>query len=330
MKAPIIRPRVRTRTGCEVELALYERMQQGSGVEVMRRLVRGVSCRNYRAVINAIRKGYGVSASSVSRAFVTASEERIRELAERRFAGQRFVAIFIDGVCFARQSMVVALGVTAEGKKVVLAMRQGATENSRVCIDLLEDLRERGVDTNERVLVVIDGSKALRAAVDRVWGDRAEVQRCQQHKLRNVESYVPEQHWPDVRAAIRRAYAAASYSKAKRMLQTTARWLDKINPHAAASLREGLEETLTVLRLGLKDRLRRCFATTNIIENVFGGVRLMTGRVKRWRGADMRQRWCAAALLHCEANFRAIQGCSQMPLLLRVLHRESTKLSSVA
>lgn len=330
VKAAIARPRVRSVRGGEVEIELYRRMQQGCEEAVMRRLIRGVSCRNYRAVIDAIRSGYGVSASAVSRSFVAASEERVRELAERRYEGMRFAAIFIDGVCFAGQSLIVALGVTEEGRKMVLAMRQGASENARVCTDLLEELRDRGVDTNERVLLVVDGSKALRAAVDRVWGGQAVIQRCQVHKLRNVQSYVPDHHWPDVRAAIRKAYGEPNYTRAKRMLERTARWLDRLNPHAGASLREGLDETLTVTRLGLTGRLRATFASTNIVEGTFSRVRTMTGRVKRWRGGSMRQRWCATALLAAEGKFRAVRGCLEMTRLLLALGRQSTNLSSVA
>lgn len=330
-KTAIERPRVRGIDGKERVLKLYEGMQRSARQDgVMRRLVRGVSCRNYRTVIDAIRKSYGVSASSVSRSFVEASEARVRELAERRFDGVPFAAMFIDGICFSRRSLVVAVGVTESGEKRVLAVREGATENARVCTDLLEDLRGRGVDTNRRILFVLDGSKALRAAVDRVWGERAEVQRCQQHKLRNVASYVPEQHWPDVGSAIRKAYAETSYKKAKRSLETVARWLDRINPHAAASLREGLDETLTVTRLGLQGRLRRSFATTNLVEAIFGRTRTMTGRVKRWRDGSMRQRWCATALLHAEATFRAVKGCSDMPQLRTALARSPAKLRRVA
>lgn len=330
MKAPISRPRARAVNGGEIELELYRRMQQGCANAVMRRLVRGVSCRNYRAVIDAIRKGYGVSASTVSRSFVAASEARVRELTERRYEGMRFAAILIDGVCFARETVVAALGVTEEGRKIVLAIRQGATENAGVCTDLLEELRDRGVDMNERVLLVLDGSKALRAAVDRVWGNRAEIQRCQVHKLRNVQSYVSAHQWPDACAAIRKAYAETSYLKAKRMLEHIARWLDRLNPHAGASLREGLDETLTVTRLGLKGRLRATFATTNIVEGLFSRVRSMTGRVKRWRRGSMRQRWCATALLEAEARFKSVRGFSDMSQLLTALGRQSTKLSSVA
>ena len=331
VKTAIERPRVRGINGTEIGLELYTSMQQeGREAGVMGRVVRGVSCRDYRAVVNALRDGYGVSASSVSRSFVEASEARVRQLAERRFDGISFAAIFIDGVSFARQMLVVAVGVTEQGAKQILAMRQGATENAPVCTDLLEDLRERGVDTSAPMLFILDGSKALRAAVDRVWGERAVVQRCQEHKLRNVGSYVPKEHWPDVRAAIRKAYAETSYSKAKRMLQTVARWLDRINPHAAASLREGLEETLTVTRLGLRGRLRRSFATTNTVESVFSRVRTLTGRVKRWRDGLMRQRWCATALLHAEAKFRAIKGCAEMSRLLTALGRPAAKMSVAA
>ena len=326
-KTAIERPRVRTIEGKEVSLSLYERMQRpGREEQVLGRIVRGVSCRNYRAVLEAIRKSYGVSASSVSRSFVKASTARVRELAERRFEGTRFVAILIDGICFCRRSLIAAVGITERGEKRVLAVREGATENARVCTDVLEDLRDRGVDTEKRTLFILDGSKALRAAVDRVWGDRAEVQRCQQHKLRNVASYVAEHQWPDIGAAMRKAYADTSYKRAKRSLETVARWLDRINPHAAASLREGLDETLTVTRLGLRGRLHSTFATTNIVEAIFGRVRTITGRVKRWRDGSMRQRWCVSALLHAESTCRAIKGCSDIPTLIAALDRPSSKL----
>jgi putative transposase len=330
VKASIKRPRARLISGGEVEFDLYQRMQGGTRESVMRRLVRGVSCRNYREVLDAIRSGYGVSAASVSRSFVVASEARVRELAERRFEGMQIAAIFIDGVCFARETLVAAVGVTESGSKLILGVRQGATENARVCTDLLEDLRDRGIDTTVRTLFILDGSKALRSAVDRVWGDCAVVQRCQQHKLRNVASYVPDKYWPDICAAIRKAYAEPSYKKAKRLLDTIARWLDHINPSAAASLREGLDETLTITRLSLPGRLRSTFATTNVVESLFSRVRTITSRVTRWRPGSMRQRWCITALLHAEQSFRAVNGCSEMPKLLAALGRQSAKLSAVA
>jgi putative transposase len=292
-----------------VELETYRRLQKETKHDaVMRRLVRGVSCRDYRAVVEAIRRSRGMSASAVSRSFVEASAERVRQLAERRFEGVRFVAMFIDGVSYAHETVIAAIGVTEAGEKQVLALRHGATENARTCVDLLNELRERGISTEQRLLFVIDGSKALRSAIAEVWGENAIVQRCRVHKLRNVEAYVPKKHWQEAKARIQKAYAEPSFAAAKKSLETTARWLALINTHAAASLREGLTETLTVNRLRLSGRLRRSFATTNMVESVFSRVRMMTSRVKRWRAASMRERWCATALLHAEQGFHRIYG----------------------
>lgn len=308
-RVPIRRPRVRKVNGCEVELDTYRRLQTDGGSEaVMRRVVRGVSCRDYREVVNAIRRGRGISASSVSRTFVDASSARVRELAERRFDSVRFAAIFIDGVVFASETVIAAVGVTATGEKLVLAIRHGATENARVCIDLLSELRERGISTNHGVLFVIDGSKALRSAIRQVWGEYGLVQRCQVHKLRNVKSYVPDKHWVEAKARIQRAYADPNFTRARKSLETTVRWLAMINPNAAASLREGLEETLTITALGLKGRLRRSLATTNLVETLFSRTRMMTSRVKHWRSGSMRERWCATAVLHAEKGFHRVNG----------------------
>lgn len=305
----VTRPRMRWIHGGEVELQTYERLQKERGEPaVMRRLVRGVSCRDYRSVIDAIRQGWGISAAAVSRSFVEASTARVRELAERQFDGVRFVAILIDGVAFARETVIAAIGVTERGDKHVLALRHGATENARTCIDLLTDLRDRGVSIDERTLFVIDGSKALRTAIANVWGEQSLVQRCRVHKLRNVKGYVPEKYWPEAKRRIQKAYADTNLQRATKSLQATARWLEWINPHAAASLREGLVETLTVTALGLTGPLHRSLSTTNMIESIFARTRMMTSRVKRWRPGNMRQRWCATALLHAERGFHRIYG----------------------
>jgi putative transposase len=303
------RPRVRSIGGSEIELQMYRRLQRESGESaVMRRVVRGVSCRDYKLVIDAIRRGRGISSSSVSRSFVDASTERVRQLAERGFHGVRFVAILIDGVVFARETVVTALGVTAEGEKRILALRHGATENASICVDLLKDLRDRGVSTEQRTLFVIDGSRALRTAIREVWGEFAIVQRCQVHKLRNVQGYVPKKHWLEAKSRIQKAYADSNYRRAKRSLETISRWLAWINPHAATSLRDGLDETLTVSALGLSGSLRRSLTSTNMIESIFSRARMMTGRVKRWRSGGMRQRWCATALIHAERGFNRVHG----------------------
>lgn len=322
-KVSIQKPRVRSMDGQrEIQLRLYERLQRLEVIDdrVMHRLLYGVSCRNYRSVIETIQQSVGVSRSSVSRSFVRATQQRVREFARRRFDGMRLVAIAIDGVRFKGRTLVVALGVDQQGCKRVLAIREGATENARVCCDLLEDLRDRGVSTETATLFVLDGSKALRAAVDRVWGSRAVVQRCRLHKMRNVQAYVPEQMWPEVQRRMREAYVQLEYSSAKRILETTSRWLDRVAPAAAHSLREGLDETLTITRLGLPKPLRRSLMSTNLVESPFSRLRSTTRRVARWRG-DMRTRWCIAGMLEAETTFIRIAGANLIDKLIQAVDR---------
>jgi transposase-like protein len=215
--------------------------------------------------------------------------------------------------------MVVALGITEDGTKRVLGLRQGATENAEICTALLEDLRERGLNTGRPTLFVLDGAKALHAAVTRVSGKSAVVQRCQVHKPRNLKTHVPEKHWPELQRRLSGAYHEIDYATAKTALEGTARWLDRLNADAAASLREGQEETLTVVRLGVPGALRRTLATTNPIESVLSVTRRVTARVTRWRVGDMRRRWCVARLLRAEEKFRRVKGHQVMPALLKAL-----------
>ena len=282
-------------------------------------MVRGVSTREYEYVVDVARDGFGVAKSSVSREFVRASAAEVKALAERRFDGQRFPVVMIDGVEYAGETMVVAMGITVDGTKRILGLRQGATENAVVCTALLEDLRERGLDTTQPTLLVLDGSKALHAAARRIWGQNAVIQRCQVHKKRNVKAHVPEKHWPELDRRLGTAYQESDYEAAKQSLEGTAKWLSRINPDAAASLREGLEETLTVVRLGVSVALRRTLATTNPIESALSVTRRVTARVTRWRDGDMRQRWCAAGLLRAEAKFRRVKGHRALPTLLTAL-----------
>jgi putative transposase len=248
-------------------------------------MIRGVSTRDYAGVIDVARDGFGVAKSSVSREFVRASAADAKALAERRFDDERFAAVMIDGVEYAGETIVVALGVTEDGTKRIPGLRQGATENADVCTALLEDLVGRGLDTGRPTLFVLDGSKALHAAVTRVWGKGAVIQRCQVHKRRNVKAHVPERHHAELERRLSEAYHEAGYARAKASLAGTARWLDRINPDAASSLREGLEETLTVVRLGVPGALRRTLATTNPIESALSVTRRVTARVTRWRHA---------------------------------------------
>jgi putative transposase len=323
-KLPIERPRVRYTQRCgEAELENYARLQSPEAMPeaVLKRLVRGVSCRDYEGVVDLAREGFGVNKSSVSRSFVKASAKEVRQLAERRFDGIRFPVIYIDGVQYAGETMICALGITEDGQKRLLGVRQGATENAAVCTALLEDLCGRGLDTSSPTLLVLDGAKALHAAAKRVWGRNALIQRCQVHKKRNVQEHLPQKHWPELSRQLAAAYHATDYQEALKGLKTTARWLERLNPDAAASLREGMEETLTVVRLGVPELLRRTLATTNPIESAFSVAENVTSRVKRWRDGDMRKRWCTAGLLRAESKFRRVKGYRHMPQLLKALDR---------
>lgn len=321
-KLPIERPRIRYTQRCgEAELENYACLQSPEAMpqSVLKRLVRGVSCRDYEGVVDMAREGFGVKKSSVSRSFVKASAKEVQQLSERRFEGVRFPVIYIDGTPYAGETMVAALGITEDGRKQLLGVRQGATENAAVCTALLEDLQGRGLDTSSPTLLVLDGAKALHAAVKRVWGKRALIQRCQVHKKRNVRGHLPQKHWQELSRQLNAAYQEEDYDRALMGLKTTARWLDRLNPDAAASLREGMEETLTVVRLGVPDLLRRTLATTNPIESAFSVAENVTRRVKRWRDGDMRQRWCIAGLLRAESKFRRVKGHAHMPHFLKAL-----------
>jgi transposase-like protein len=323
-KLPIERPRVRYTQRCgEAELENYARLQSPEAMPqaVLKRLVRGVSCRDYEGVVDLAREGFGVKKSSVSRSFVKASAKELRQLAERRFDGERFPVVYIDGTPYAGEAMIAALGITEDGQKRLLGLRQGATENAAVCTALLEDLSARGLDTSSPTLLVLDGSKALHAAAKRVWGRNALIQRCQVHKKRNVQQHLPQKHWAEVSRQLNAAYHETDYDQALKGLKTTARWLQRLNPDAAASLREGMEETLTVVRLDVPELLRRTLATTNPIESAFSVAENVTSRVKRWRDGDMRKRWCTAGLLRAESKFHRVKGYRHMRQLLRALDR---------
>ena len=323
-KVAIERPRVRHTDGRgEVPLETYDRLQSPDAMPraVLRRMVRGVSTRDYAGVVDLARDGFGVAKSSVSRDFVRASAADVQALAERRFEGQRFPVVMIDGVEYAGQTIVVALGIAEDGTKRVLGLRQGATENAAVCVALLEDLQARGLDTSQPTLLVLDGSKALHAAAKRVWADDAVIQRCQVHKRRNIKAHLPEKHHAELDRQLAAAYQGEDYEEAKASLETTAKWLSRLNPDAAASLREGLEETLTVIRLGLTGALRRTLCSTNPIESALSVSTRVTSRVTRWRDGDMRQRWCVAGLLRAESKFRRVKGHRAMKAFLKALDR---------
>jgi transposase-like protein len=326
-KVPLARPRVRHTDGDEAQLEVYRLLQNPDNLRgaVLRRIVHGVSARNYEQVVEKVRRGFGVKRSSVSRHYVRVMADRIREFCERRWDGVRFAVIMIDGKSFAREMMIAVLGITVTGEKHMLGLRQGATENAQVCKELLESLRERGVATDLPTLFVLDGAKALRAAVESVWGRNALIQRCQVHKLRNVKEYLAKGYWPELSRRLGEAYGETDYDRALALLRKAAVWLEGINPDAAASLREGMEETLTVVRLGVHANLRKTLSSTNVIESAFSVVERVTGRVKRWRRGDMRWRWCVAGLLHVEQHFHRVDGYRHMAALLTALERVASQ-----
>lgn len=323
-KVSVVKPRVRRIDGGEVALDNYAVLQSADAMPeaALRRMVHGVSCRRYEQVVDLAREGFGVKKSSVSRGFVRASANQVQQLAERRFDDERFAVIFIDGQPYAGEMMVVALGITVSGEKHLLGVRQGATENAAVCTALLADLRDRGVSTTVATLFVLDGAKALRAAVSRVWGRFAVVQRCQVHKRRNVEAHLAKKHHDELRRQLNLAYHETDDDRARKSLGTTVQWLRRLNPDAAASLEEGLEETLTVVRLKIPELLRKTLATTNPIESTFSVAESVTRRVKHWRDGDMRHRWCVAGLLDAESRFRRVKGYRHIPSLIRALELE--------
>ncbi len=325
-KVPIQRPRARLTSGREALLETYQWLQSPEAMpeNALRRMVRGVSCRDYEGCLEPMTQGFGTKRSSVSRGFVKASAKGMQSLAERRFEGQEFVAVFIDGMPYGGEMLVVALGVLAgaeAGKKLILGLRQGATENTQVCTDLLTDLRDRGLSFEDPMLFVLDGSKALAAAVKRLCGPQVQIQRCQQHKTRNVLGYLAEKYHDDIRGRMAEAYACKDWREGQRKLNTLAAWLMRINQDAAGSLREGLDETLTVARLGLPALLARSLVTTNPIESAFSVAGKVTSRVKRWRGGDMRQRWATAGLMRAEAAFKRLKGYREIPVLQAALRR---------
>ena len=311
-KLRVKRPRLRKKgqgEDGEVPIPAYEVMRSDEklGSRMLEILLRGVSTRQYRAVLPEMAETVGVSRSSVSREAIGASEEELRRLCERRLDELDLLIIYLDGVIFGDHHVLVAVGVDAEGHKHVLGVAEGASENQAVAKGLLEDVVRRGVRTDRKYLFVIDGSRALRAAIDAVFGADNPVQRCRHHKIENVMGYLPEHLKDQTKAAMRSAFRLAAREGMAR-LEKQAEWLEREYPSAAASLREGLAEMFTVSRLGLSPSLARCLVSTNVIESPHSGVRLRTRRVCRWRDGKMVLRWAAAALLMTEQNFRKIMG----------------------
>ncbi len=287
--------------------------------EVKGLLIRGVSTRNYEGALTNLSEGLGLKRSAVSSAFGRASQKDLDALNGRSLEGWSFVAIFIDGITFKDHTCVAALGVELNGTKRILGVREGATENAALVNDLLANLDERGLSLPSRALVIIDGSKALRSAVRKAFGRQAVVQRCVHHKRRNVVSYLPKKWQSETKRRLSAAWAMTGYEEAKEELLKVHAWLKGLNESAAGSLSEGLEETLTIHRLGITGSLRRTLNSTNPIESAFDTVTEHAHRVKRWSGSSMVMRWVGSGLVRAEAQFRRVRGYRAIPKLVAAL-----------
>lgn len=318
-------PRIRDRlANVEIPLQALDAIEGSGNVDdsLLLRVLRGVSCRDYEACAEAVPGAIGLSPSTVSRQFVEASTEKLKELQDRNLSDFDFVTLFLDGKAFADDVMVTALGVTMDGTKVILGFVQAGTENEPVLTTFLNELVDRGLTADAGLLVVLDGGKGLRAAVKKVFGKKATVQRCQWHKRENIVSYLPKARQLALRRRLQKAYSRPTYAEAKAALLRIRDELNETNLDAARSLEEGFEETLTLHRLGVFALLGRSLKTTNCIESIFGQVEDCCGKVSNWKNSSQKQRWLAASLLDIEPRLRKIAGYRHLGQLRDALQQD--------
>jgi putative transposase len=330
-RVEIPRPRARSSDGHELRLPSWQAWSSHDPLDerAFEQMVLGVSTRRYARSLEPLPEEVevrGISKSAISERFVIGTQRRLAELMRRDLSRLKLLALLIDGVHFAEHVVLAAVGIDVDGEKHPLGLREGATETAAACKALLEDLIERGLDPNRAILVVIDGAKALRRAILDTFGERALIQRCQAHKKRNVTDALPERMRASVRTAMNQAYASRDPKRARRLLKNLVHKLESAHPGAAASLREGVDETLTVMPLHLPEGLERVLSSTNLIENLFSRVREVARRVKRWQGGTMILRWTAAGVLEAERHFRKVAGYRALPRLAAALHAREVAL----
>ena len=323
-RVPIRVPRVRSLRGGEIPLRSYEALSRGGQPDelLLKRVLYGVSCRNYEAAAEAIPGAIGLSSSTVSRKFIQASSKQLRQLQERDLSGDDVVVLFLDGKTFADATMVVALGITLSGEKRFLGFVETDTENQKVLRPFLRSLVERGLDISQGLLVVIDGSKGLRSAVTKAFRNRAVVQRCQWHKRENVVSYLSKSEQKSWRQRLQRAYNRPDYEEAAEALRQLHEELEERNQSAASSLAEGLDETLTLHRLGVYGALGSSLKTTNCLESVNALVEERCAKVDHWKTSNQRHRWLATSLIEIEPRLRKVKGHQHLPKLREALKKE--------
>jgi len=322
-RVPVKVPRIRGPEG-EVRLQSYDNLHHGEELNEMmfRQVLYGISCRNYERAAADIPGAIGISSSSVSRNFIEMSAAELRKFQERDLSGLDVIAMFVDGKSFAEDEMVIALGVTVDGNKHFLGFIQTGTENERSISQFFQSLIDRGLDMSCGLLVVIDGSKGFRAAVRKVFGKRALVQRCQWHKRENIVSYLPKKDQTYWRKRLQKAYERPSYNEARQELLRIRSKLAIINESAVRSLDEGFEETLTLHRLGLFPLLGRSLKTTNIIESVNSQAEERCSKVDHWKNSNQKHRWLASALLDIEPRLNKLMGYRHLPSLQKAIMKD--------
>ena len=337
-KIPVKVPRVRDRLGNkEIPLKSLEHLQTPRSTDegLFLKILKGLSCRDYRGCAEAVPQAFGLSPSTVSRRYIRASAKKLKEFCNRRLDAYDVVALILDGKRFAEDEMVICVGITVEGKKVILGFVQTATENEKACSDFLRELVERGLKIENGILAIIDGSKGLKKSVENVMGESALIQRCQWHKRENVVSYLPKQEQETMRCKLQMAYEQPTYESAKGSLLKIRAELKTMNLSAIKSLDEGFEETLTLHRLGLFKELGTSLKTTNLIESINAGLGQKTDKVDYWKNSDQKQRWVASALLDMEPRLRKIKGYRYLPRLKealknRIAEKETQKIKKAA
>lgn len=330
-RVSVKRPRVRSKDGKEIPLETWEALSSQDPLmgRALEQVLVGVSMRKYGRSLEPLPpqiESRGTSKSAVSRRFIEATTDALAALMNRSIAELDIRALMLDGIVVGAHTIIVALGIDGQANKHVLGLCEGATENAEVCKSLLTNLVDRGLPTDRTLLAVIDGSKALAKALRDVFGKRVLIQRCQVHKKRNVLEHLPERERQSIGAAISFAYRCRNAERATRLLTNLASRLEKKHPGAAASLREGLDETLTVLRFDLPDALEKTLCTTNAIENLNATIRRVSHNVKRWNDGMMALRWLAASLGEAEKGFRRLKGHHGMPKLIEALRVNDAKL----
>jgi putative transposase len=318
-------PRVRdVEKNAELGLDSYNRFQRPRELDegVMKKVLLGLSCGRYEETARTIPEAFGISRSTVSRRTIRASARKLQALMNRPLGQEDFVALFVDGKSFSEDGIILVVGITIEGKKRILGFVQAASEKESVLHEYFETLIERGLDYREGLLAVVDGSKGLLKAIRSVFNGFALIQRCQWHKRENVVGYLPKGEQKKFRSKLQAAYEKPTYEEAEEALGKIHKELRILNQSAAASLEEGLEETLTLHRLGLFEKLGISFKTTNVIESIQARLGQYTDKVDYWRNSDQKQRWVAAALSDLEPRLRKVKGMKYLPELRRAIQRE--------